>query len=102
MHLVYNGGTKLTLFFPRNLAQVAAVSPESVTGKETFIHVGKQYPNLINPNETVGRRMKIGGAIRARMVGKNAIDDIDSGSSSHSSTIPIFRGIKVGADRVIF
>ena len=66
------------------------------------IHVGKQYPNLINPNEIGGGRMKIGGAIRARMVGKNAMDDVDSGSSFHASTIPIFGGIIVGADRVIF
>jgi len=87
-----------------NLAQVAAVSSESVvTGRElTSIHVGKLYPNLIHPNEIAGGRMKIGGAIRARMVGKNMVDDVVDSVSSSTTTIPIFRGIIVGADRIIF
>lgn len=106
IYLVYNGGTKTEnshhFFFLRNLAQVAAVSPRSVTVEETSIHVGKLYPNLINPNEIAGGRMKIGGAIRARTVGKNVVDNVDSGSSSRSLTIPIHKAVTVGADRIIF
>ena len=62
-------------------------------------HVGKSYPNLINPSEVAGRRMKIGGAIRAKMLGE-ANDDAKFISESHDSAIPIFRGIIVGTDSI--
>ena len=62
-------------------------------------HVGKSYPNLINPSEVPGRRMKIGGAIRAKMLGE-ANDDAEFISESHDSSIPIFKGIIVGTDSI--
>ena len=62
-------------------------------------HVGKSYPNLINPGEIPGRRMKIGGAIRAKMLGE-ANDDAEFISESHDSAIPIFKGIVVGTDSI--
>ena len=86
--------------FSRILAQVAAVAPQAVTTKEIPMHISKCYPNLINSNEIPDGRMKIGGAIRARKLGKNVVDDFRSDSSD--SMIPILRGIVVGVDRLSF
>ena len=62
-------------------------------------HVGKSYPNLIDPNEIPGRRMKIGGAIRAKMLGW-ANDSAEFISDSYNTVIPIFKGVVVGKDSI--
>ena len=84
----------------RILAQVAAVSPQAVITKEIPMHISESYPNLINSNEIPDGRMKIGGAICARKLGKNVDDDFKSDSSD--SMVPIFKGIIVGVDRLMF
>ena len=62
-------------------------------------HVGKSYPNLINPSEISGRCIKIGEAIRAKMLGE-ANDDAEFISESHDSAIPIFKGIVIETDSI--
>jgi len=83
----------------RLLAHVAAASPlQDVTATVTtngITHIGKSYPNLIDPEAPSDARLKIGGAIRARSLGEAHDDPFDS-------IIPILRGIVVGTDRIRF
>ncbi|KAF8800414.1 hypothetical protein BYT27DRAFT_7148740 [Phlegmacium glaucopus] len=80
------------------LSQVAAASSQDLTAIATntgVLHVGKSYPNLVDPEAANDGRLKIGGAIRARSLGAAHDDPYDS-------LIPILRGIVVGTDRMRF
>lgn len=85
------------------LAQVASASQvdenKAINTKGLLTtHVGKSYPNLVDPNATKDGRLKIGGAIRARSLG----EDTDDYEWVDDPLIPIFKGIVVGGDRIVF
>ena len=79
------------------MAQVAASvapDPAAIVARNVVTLVGDSYPNVIDhkaPKD--GRRLKIGGAIRARAIGEAHDDPFDS-------VIPILRGIVIGTDRI--
>ena len=73
--------------------------PVAINAKMVTDHIGKSSPNLINPSEIPGRRIKIGGAIRAKTLGE-ANDDGEFIPESHDSAIPIFKGIVIGVNGI--
>jgi hypothetical protein len=94
--LVYNAVTKYKNVLDRLVAQVAASvmqDPAAAVTRNVVTHIGESYPNVIDPKAPNDRRMKIGGAIRARSLGE-AHDD------PSEFVMPI--AITIGSDRIRF
>ena len=93
----YKAATKHNIF-DRLVAQVAdsvAQDPAAIVTRDVVTFVGESYPNIFDPKGPNDGRLKIGGAIRARSIG-------DAHHDGFNSSIPIFKGIIVGTDRIRF
>ena len=95
--MVHKAATNYNILY-RLVAQVAdsvAQDPAAIVRRNVVTVVGESYPNIVDPKGPNDGRLKIGGAIRARSLGEAHYDGFNS-------SIPIFKGIIVGTDRIMF